>query len=99
MLNISIEDSRLHQITVNRVELSADKGLCYIFFYSPQGESIYLELLPILMKYKPTLRKALAQDLQSRYTPNLAFEYDCQLEKQVRIERLLDKVKEDEEGQ
>jgi ribosome-binding factor A len=96
MLAISLEDTRLQQLTVNRVQLSADKGLCFVFFYSPEGEAVYTELLPILTQYKSALRKALAKELQARYTPELAFAYDTQLEKQVRIERLLDKVKEEE---
>ncbi|MBS1986930.1 30S ribosome-binding factor RbfA [Candidatus Dependentiae bacterium] len=96
MLEIGLEDSRLQQLAVNRVQLSADKGICYIYFYALQGEPVYLELLPILTSYKPALRKALAKELQSRYTPELAFAYDTQLEKQVKIERLLDKVKEEE---
>ena len=95
MLTISLEDPRLRQVSINRVQLSADKGLCTVFFYSPEGESIYLELLPILLEYKPALRKAIASEIQSRYTPDLAFKYDTQLEKQIHIERLLNKIKEE----
>lgn len=97
MLTISLEEPRLRALAINRVQLSADKGVCFIYFYAPEGEAVYLELLPILMQYKPTLRKALAKELQSRYTPELAFAYDTQLEKQIYIERLLDKVKEEED--
>lgn len=98
MLMIGLDDPCLQDIMVNRVQLSADKSVCNIFFYSAQGREVFEKLLPRLMEYKATLRSALAKALQSRYTPNLVFAYDCQLEKQIQIERLLDKVKL-EEGQ
>lgn len=92
-----MEDSRLQQLFVSRIELSADKSTCNVFFYTEQGDALFQELMPILILYKPSLRKALAQSIQSRYTPNIAFKYDAQLEKQLHIERLLNTVKTDEQ--
>ncbi len=97
LLVISNDEPCLQSLAVNRVLLSPDKGLCTVFFYSPQGESAYQKLLPVLASYKPVVRKALAQSLNARYTPQLAFAYDTQFEKQIYIERLLDKIKAEDE--
>lgn len=90
---IAADDSRLQDIFVNRVELSPDKSRCYIFFYTPLGLDKFQELLSILILYKPSLRSAIAQRIQARYTPELVFKFDEQLEKQQRIDALLEKVK------
>lgn len=90
------EDERLRALFINRVELSADGGLCYIFFYSPDGHAVFDALLPHLILYKPSLRAALAHEIRARYTPDILFRFDERFEKQQRIEALLDKVARDE---
>lgn len=87
------DDSRIQDIFVNRVELSPDKGSCYVYFYSVKGEAYFKEMLEILKLYKPSLRKAIATTMQSRYTPELIFKFDVQFEKTLKIEQLIDKVK------
>ena len=71
--------------------------MCSIFFYAADGKQQFQELLPFLILYKPSLRKALASAIPARYTPNLLFKFDAQYEKQRRIDDLLIKLKE--EGQ
>ncbi len=94
-MHAGMDDPKLQAITINRVALSPDKGVCTVFFYTPEGEEYFNnELLPILMQYKISLRKALASRIQSRYTPELIFAYDKQFEKQLRIEELIEQVKE-----
>lgn len=52
----------------------------------------------VLKLYKPSLRKALSK-LPSRYAPELIFKYDEELEKQMKLEELMDKVKEQDSEQ
>jgi ribosome-binding factor A len=89
-----LDDNRLSNIFVNRVSLSPDKGMCTVFFYTPQGQAYFNELLDILKLYKPSLRTALARLIKGRYTPDLIFRFDEQFEKQQKMERLLDSLKE-----
>ena len=96
------DDPKLQSVTINRVSLSHDKGMCTVYCYTPDGQEQFTkELLPILMQYKPSLRKALAARIKSRYTPDLKFAFDAQFEKQLRLEQLIEGVKgtikEDEE--
>ncbi len=96
-LEASFDDPKLHTITINRVALSPDKGICTVYFYTPDGQDYFEHhLLPILSQYKVSLRRALAARVHSRYTPELVFAYDKQFEKQLRIEQLLEEVKAEE---
>lgn len=88
----AVEDVRLRDIFINRIELSADGGLCYVFFYTDKGEAYFNEVLPHLILYKPSLRAALAKEIRSRYTPDIIFKFDDKFLKQQKIEQLIDKV-------
>lgn len=92
-LQATMDDTRLQGLFVNRVQLSPDKGLCTVYFYTSKGEDHFLEMLPILTLYKPSLRKALAATIKGRYVPDLLFKFDKQFEKQQRIEELIESVR------
>lgn len=92
-LQITLEDTRLKNLWINKVSLSADKGICYVFFFSPQGITYFEEMLEILKLYKPSLRKAIADTIRSRYTPEVIFKYDNQYEKVEKINTLIDTVR------
>jgi ribosome-binding factor A len=94
LLQITLDDSRIQGIYVNRVKLSSDKSVCTIFFYTPDGPDTFNEKLGYLLLYKPSLRKAIAQAIPSRYVPELVFKFDDQFEKQQRVDELLDRIKE-----
>lgn len=96
-LHIIMDDSRFAKLSVHRVQLSPEGGMCSIYFYSTDGKEHFKQLLPALILYKPSLRKALAAAVPARHTPDLLFKFDEQYEKQKRIEDLLAKLKD--EGQ
>lgn len=95
-MQTTLDDKRLEGIFVNRVKLSDDKGVCIVFFYTPGGLSEFKEKLPFILLYKSSLRKALAQSIDSRYTPELIFKFDDQFEQQQRLENILEKIKGDD---
>ena len=92
-IKLALDEPSLQGLFVNRVILSPNKSVCNIFFNSMQGEKGFKELFSTLVLYKPSLRHALAQSLNSRYTPNLVFKYDDKVEKQQRIDSLIDSIK------
>ena len=96
-MQTTLDDPRLRDVFVNRVELSPDKGACYVFFYTAQGKDHFSDVLEFLKLYKPSLRKAIAHTLNGRYTPELIFRFDEQYEKQMKIENLLEKIKVDDQ--
>lgn len=96
-LQLSLDDPRLRTISLNRVELSPDKSLCTLFFYTPDKKS-FEQALEILKLYRPSMRKSIAANIKARYTPDLRFKYDEHYEQQERLEELLEKVKTEDEG-
>lgn len=95
-LRITNDDDRIKDIAINRVKLSKDKSCCTLFFYTTLGEAHFQEVMPYLILYKPSMRKALAQSINARYTPQLIFKYDDPYEKHLKIEELLEQLKEEE---
>ncbi|MEX0672245.1 MAG: ribosome-binding factor A [Candidatus Babeliales bacterium] len=91
-MKIRMEDSRLINLFIDRVELTTDKSRLRVLFYTPDGQAAFKEKMDILRLYKPSMRKAIADTIHARYVPDLRFEYDAQFEKQDSLEKLLDEV-------
>jgi len=91
----SLDDENLRGLSITRVELSPDKSTCSVFFYIPEGQEAFKKKLEELKLYKPSMRKALAE-LQFRYVPEIIFKFDKLYEKQEKIEKILDQIKEEE---
>jgi ribosome-binding factor A len=91
----SIDHEVLRDLTVSRVSLSSDKSSCSVFFFIPEGKATFKEKLERLKLFKPSLRKAVAERIKARYVPQIIFKFDDKIEKQLAIESLLDKVKEE----
>lgn len=89
------ESNELEGWYVTRVQLSAGKTVAYVYLYSEKGSEAFKTALEKIKVYKPSMRKALATELQKRYTPDIVFSFDGQLKKAMRIEKLLDSVKEE----
>jgi len=94
-LQITIDEPRLNGLFINRVSLSPDGGSCVVLFLATNGRAEFEEKLPILVLYKPSIRTALAKTSPGRYTPNLIFRYDDSHEKVEKINRLIDKLKDE----
>lgn len=92
-LTLALDEPVLQGLSITRAKLSADGGICIIFFTATGGKPAFEEKLKTLILYKPSLRSALSKTLLSRYTPNLVFKYDEEFEKTRRIEELIDKLK------
>ena len=80
-LRIALDDKRLAGVSINRVKISEDGGICTVFFYTPGGQDAFEKVLETLILYKPSLRKALSALIDGRYTPQLLFRFDDQFER------------------
>ncbi|MFH0898261.1 MAG: ribosome-binding factor A [bacterium] len=102
--SIATEEPDIATVYVTRVDLSADTGICYVYFGSfpdpseQDPQRVFAKALEKLKLYKPSVRKALGRILQGRYVPDLVFLFDEKKEKVERINELLDKAYEDVEG-
>ena len=90
----TLDQPELHNLVITRVELSPGKTLCDVYFYTAEGVEAFNKALETLKLLKPSLRKAIADEMQSRYTVELKFRFDAQFEKKERIDRILDAIKE-----
>jgi len=91
----TLEQPSLQGLSVTRAELSPGKTLCTVYFYTDQGKEHFDKVLEDLKLFKPSIRKSIADEMQSRYTVELTFKFDAQFEKKERIDRLLDQIKSD----
>jgi ribosome-binding factor A len=78
---------------VNRVVLSPDRGRCTIFFHTMGGKEAFNKKLGKLILYKPSIRNAVAQAMQSRYTPEIRFAFDASYDKQRQVDDLIEDMK------
>jgi ribosome-binding factor A len=91
------ENDKLESLHVTRVQLSTNKSICTIFIYSEHGKEFFAQKEELLASYLPAFRKALAKSIYSRYVPELRLKYDAQLEKQIGVEEIFERLKRDEE--
>ena len=91
------QEPAIAQVYVSNVDISANTGICYVYFssYQEPGEEIFNKALEFLKLYKPSLRKAFAGRVQTRYAPDLVFMFDKAKEKERRINDLLNKVQDE----
>ena len=93
---VTAEEPSLIPLFVTRIELSRDTGVCYVYFSTYTDRVAFEDGLKILKLYKPSMRKALADAMRSRYVPQLVFRYDEAKEKERRITGLLDEIQQEE---
>lgn len=79
---------------ISRIQLSPGKSVAYVYLYSLDDSQDFDTALGKIKLYKPSMRKALADELQKRYTPDIVFMFDEQLQRTLRMEKLLDTVKD-----
>jgi ribosome-binding factor A len=91
-LQVSLDDSRLSGVTITHVALSPNKSVVDVYFYIPGGLEAFEPIRSILILYKPSMRKALAQRVPSRHVPDIVFKYDEKFEKQMKLENLFNQL-------
>jgi len=92
---VALDEPKLSILFVTRIELSKDSGICYVYISTHTDKEAYEEGLEILKLYKPSMRKALAQAMHTRYVPNLRFRYDESKDKERRINELFAEIGEE----
>lgn len=95
--DLSTQEPAVAGVFVSKVDISPNSGICYVYFstFKEPGDEIFEQALAVLKLYKPSLRKAFASRVQTRYAPELTFVYDKAKEKERRITELLDKVQQE----
>lgn len=95
---LSSDVQELGKIFPTRLDFTPGDGVCIIYFSCLSGEEGFNTALEMLKLYKPSMRKAISEVMQSRYTPEILFKYDKELEKELKIQNLLEKIKSEDPG-
>lgn len=91
---IGSDDPALVGVSVMRTKLSPDRGKCFVHILTPNGKEGFEKIRPQLVLYRDSMRASLAQVLDLRYTPQIRFIHDVQFEKEERINRIIEDLKE-----
>ena len=98
ILEREVQDPRVRLVTVTHVKVSPDLGHARVFVSSLGGPDERKKILQGLKSAASYARRSLGKRLHHlRRIPELTFEYDDTLEKENRIEQLLDQIKTEPE--
>jgi ribosome-binding factor A len=91
-----MRDPRVGFVSITGVDVSGDLGHATVWLSSLAGVEGRAEILGVLSRAVPFLRRELAPRLGLREVPTLRFQYDESIERGARIEDLLRKLKDGE---
>ena len=90
-------DETLKHITLTGCEVTSDLGMAKVY-YTYMGEETLDAVKANLVEAEPYLRTMLANSLDLRHTPELSFIYDNSIEYGQTIERIFNKIHEEEKN-
>ena len=93
ILNKDIGDPRLKMATITAVEVSRDLRLARIYFTTPGGKHKKEAAIEGFNSARGFIKKALAQEIDLKYMPDIKFFYDESLEYGAHIEALIKSTK------
>jgi len=94
IIHDKLKDPRLGFITITRVEVTQDLRYAKIFFSVLGNEEAYKKSQEALDSALGFVRKLVAARLNLRFAPEIAFYEDRSTEYSVRIEEVLNEIKE-----
>lgn len=92
---LEAKDETLKHITLTGCEVTSDLGLARVY-YTYMGDESLEAVKANLEEAAPYLRTVLASRVELRHTPELKFFYDNSVEYGQNIERILNKIKQEE---
>ncbi len=84
-------------ISVTRTKTTPDMKYCKVYVAIFADKEKREEILAVLDSAKGFLRKNIAEILSTKFTPELIFELDDSLDYAMHIEKLLNRIKDEEQ--
>ncbi|MDD2752515.1 MAG: 30S ribosome-binding factor RbfA [Candidatus Omnitrophica bacterium] len=94
IIHDELKDPRLGFITITNVEVTADLRYAKIFFSVLGNDDDYAKTKKALDSGLGFIRKLIGERIQLRFVPELSFREDRSSEYSVRIQKVLDEIKE-----
>ena len=98
ILQKHVKDPRLEMITITGVKMTRDLRLARIYFSTPAGKSRLESAEQGFESALGYLKRALSRRLGLRYMPDIQFIYDKTLDYGAEIDKLLDRIKMEDEA-
>jgi ribosome-binding factor A len=95
LIQYRTQDPRLGFVTVTRVEVSPDLSAARVYVSVLGDDTDGQNTLEGLDSAASYFRREMGHSLSLRYVPKLTFKLDTSLEHSIRIDNLLDSLKED----
>ena len=97
IIHDKLKDPRLGFVTITSVEITHDLRFAKIFFSVLGNDEAYKKTKEALNSSLGFVRKLIAQRLSLRFAPEIAFYEDRSIEYSVRIDEVLNEIKEHDE--
>lgn len=95
ILQTEIKDQDIHFVTITGCEITNDLSFCKVYF-TVLDDSKKDSTLKALKGAASFIRGLLSQRIEIRHTPELKFIYDESIEYGNKIEKIIEKINEDE---
>jgi len=96
LIQFQTQDPRLGFVTITGVDVSPDLRQARVYFTILDNDAAAIkETLTGLNSAAPYFRHQMGQSLSLRHIPELTFQYDTSLENALKIDRLLDSIKDE----
>lgn len=91
-----IKDPRVGLVTITSVSVAPDLAVAKVYFTVMGDEDARAETRKGLESASRYLRKTIGRELKLRQMPELRFVYDDTLDRSIRIERAIDRIRENQ---
>jgi ribosome-binding factor A len=98
MILRDLSDPRLETVTITEVEVTDDLKQARVFFSARGDHAREESAVQGLESASGLIRKKLGRELRLRYTPELMFKVDHSFEYGSKIDRLIQNIKEEKDG-
>ncbi|MFC1549202.1 30S ribosome-binding factor RbfA, partial [Candidatus Omnitrophota bacterium] len=95
ILQNDINDPRVRDVTITRVEVTRDLREAKAFYVLPEEESNKEEVATGLRHSASFVRKELAERITLKYIPRISFREDKKKEREESVDRLFTKIEEE----
>lgn len=97
IIHDELKDPRLGFVTITGVELSEDLRFAKVFFSVLGKDEEYKKTKQALDSSLGFIRRLIAQRIRLRFTPEFIFKEDRSCEYSMKIEKILNEIKEQDE--
>ena len=98
VIHYKLKDPRLGFVTITNAEVTKDLRFAKIFFSVLGNDEAYKKTKEALNSSVGFVRKLIAERLNLRFAPEIAFYEDRSSEYSVRIEEVLNEIRDHDEG-